>query len=112
MKTPLASEVLDRPRGDRREDKYPAELLLYTPEQFGEMFGLSKSTIVALRLSQKWPYCKVGGSILFSRSDVNAILESAAREPEPRRETRTPHAITTAPRATPTSCSHFADIWS
>ena len=72
-----------------REEKYPAELLLYTPGQVGEMFGLSKSTIMALRISQRWPDRKVGGSILFSRSDVDSILESTAREPEPRRPTRT-----------------------
>jgi hypothetical protein len=86
---PLIPEVPDKPQGDRREERYPAELLLYTPEQVGEMFGLSKSPIMALWLSQKWPYRNVGGSILFSRSDVDAILEDAAREPEPKGVRRT-----------------------
>lgn len=93
VEEPLIAEVPDQPQGDRREDKYPAELLLYTPEQVGEMFGLSKSTIKALRISERWPFHKVGGSILFSRSDVDSILESTAQTPEPRGTTRTRRTV-------------------
>jgi hypothetical protein len=56
----FVAEVLDALPGDRREERYPAELLLYTPEQVGEMFGLSKSTIMALRISKKWPIARLG----------------------------------------------------
>ncbi len=62
---------------------------LFKPEELATMFGLSKSTIMALRLSERWPFHKVGGSIMFSRGDIDTILERTAQTPEPKRSTRT-----------------------
>jgi len=62
---------------------------LFKPEEVAVMFGLSKSTIMALRLSERWPFHKVGGSIMFSRGDIDQILERTAQQPEPKRTTRT-----------------------
>lgn len=62
---------------------------LFKPEELAQMFGLSKSTIMALRLSERWPFHKIGGSIMFSRGDIDQILERTAQTPEPKRATRT-----------------------
>lgn len=62
--------------------------LLYKPEEVASMFGLSKSTIMALRLSEKWPYTKIGGSIMFSREDINEIMARGKKTPEAPRTTR------------------------
>ena len=62
---------------------------LFKPEELATMFGLSKSTIMSLRLSERWPFHKVGGSIMFSRGDIDQILERTAQTPEPKRTTRT-----------------------
>lgn len=63
--------------------------LLYTPEEFAAAVGKSKSTIMALRLSEKWPYSKFGGSIMFSREDIDEILARGKKTPEAPRKTRT-----------------------
>lgn len=63
--------------------------LLYTPEEFAASVGKSKSTIMSLRLSEKWPYTKFGGSIMFSREDIDEILARGKKTPEPPRTTRT-----------------------
>lgn len=55
---------------------------LYKPDKVAEMFGLSKATIIAFRLSEKWPFHKVGCSIMFSRGDLDEIR--TARTPEPK----------------------------
>ena len=62
---------------------------LFRPDELAQMFGLSKSTIMSLRLSERWPFHKVGGSIMFSRGDIDQILERTAQTPEPPRTTRT-----------------------
>lgn len=90
---PLAAEgSLDRDRPEKHGRTGVAREL-YKPDEVAEMFGLSKATIMALRLSEKWPFHKVGGSTMFSRSDIDEILERTARTPEPkavRRTRRTP----------------------
>ncbi len=64
--------------------------LLYKPEEVGEMFGgLSRSTIMALRLSEKWPYVKIGGSIMFSQENIDEIISRGSKTPEAKRSTRT-----------------------
>ena len=63
--------------------------LLFKPEEVASMFGLSKSTIMALRLSEKWPFTKIGGSIMFSKEDIDEILVRGKKTPEPPRKTRT-----------------------
>lgn len=63
--------------------------LLYKPDELAQMFGLSKSTIMALRLSERWPHTKIGGSIMFSREDIDEIMARGKKTPEPKRTTRT-----------------------
>lgn len=64
--------------------------LLFRPDELGEMFGgLSRSTIMSLRLSEKWPFHKLGGSIMFSREDIDEIMARGKKTPEPKRTTRT-----------------------
>ena len=69
-------------------DELPVRL--YRPDELGQMFGgLSRSTIMALRLSEKWPHTKVGATILFSLEDIQAIMARGQKTPEPPRKTRT-----------------------
>ena len=63
--------------------------LLYKPEELAEMFGLSRSTIMSLRLTEKWPHHKIGGSIMFSQADIDEIMARGSKTPEPPRKTRT-----------------------
>ena len=64
--------------------------LLFKPEELGQMFGgLSRSTIMSLRLSEKWPHHKLGGSIMFSQADIDEIMARGSKTPEPPRKTRT-----------------------
>lgn len=69
-------------------DELPVRLL-YSADEFAAMVGKSKSTIMSLRLSEKWPYSKFGGSIMFSPEDIQEILRRSAQAPEPARTTRT-----------------------
>ena len=63
--------------------------LLYKPDEVAQMFGLSKSTIMSLRLSEKWPHTKIGGSIMFSQENITEIMARGSQTPEPPRTTRT-----------------------
>ena len=63
--------------------------LLFKPDELATMFGLSKSTIMALRLSERWPHTKIGGSIMFSQADIDEIMARGSKTPEPPRKTRT-----------------------
>lgn len=63
--------------------------LLFKPEEVAVMFGLSKSTIMSLRLSEKWPFVKIGGSIMFSRENIDEIISRGSKTPEAKRTTRT-----------------------
>ncbi len=63
--------------------------LLYTPAEVAEMFGTSRSTIMTLRISEKWPYTKLGGRYMFSPEDIKEIVSRGSRTPEPTRTTRT-----------------------
>ncbi len=62
---------------------------LFTPGELAEMFGTSRSTIMTLRLSEKWPYTKLGARYMFSPEDIDEIISRGATTPEPTRTTRT-----------------------
>ena len=69
-------------------DELPVRL--HKPEEVAAMFGgISRSTVMALRLSEKWPYTKIGTTILFSLEDIQAIMARGSKTPEPPRKTRT-----------------------
>ncbi len=63
--------------------------LLYSPDEVAVMFGRSRSTIMSLRLKEKWPYNKFGGSIMFSQEDIDEIISRGSKTPEAKRSTRT-----------------------
>lgn len=62
---------------------------LFTPDDLAQMFSTTRSQIYKLRLAQSWPHHLLGGSIRFSREDIDAILALTAKKPEPARTKRT-----------------------
>jgi excisionase family DNA binding protein len=61
---------------------------LFTPSEAAVILGITRSSLYKLRLEKRWPHHLLGGAIRFSRGDLDAILASTAKTPEPPRRTR------------------------
>ena len=48
-----------------------------------EQLGLTWKTVYRRELDGDLPHYKIGGSVRFKQSDVDAYIESCRREPEP-----------------------------
>lgn len=61
---------------------------LFTPEEVAVMFGLTRSTVYKHNKDKKWPHTKIGGTIRFSRENLDKITAMSRQEPAPPRNTR------------------------
>ena len=49
--------------------------MCYTSKEVSEMTGIGKSVIDRMRQNGEISYCKVGQSIVFTRKDIEELLE-------------------------------------
>jgi len=54
---------------------------LITPDELAEFLKISKSSVYRLVDERKLPFCKVGGSLRFRKSDIDKYLDDVCFEP-------------------------------
>jgi len=54
---------------------------LITPDELAKMLAVSKTTIYRIIERRKMPFCKISGSIRFTREDVSLFIAENRVEP-------------------------------
>lgn len=54
---------------------------LITPDELADFLQISKATIYRLIDGRKIPFCKIGGSLRFRKSDIDGYIEKSIVEP-------------------------------
>lgn len=54
---------------------------LITPDELADFLRLSKASIYRLIDGRKIPFCKIGGSLRFRKSDIDGYIEKSLVEP-------------------------------